>query len=570
MILSRYKKYNYISELFKTPNKLIFKNDEKFTTDGVTGKVGKILINLKDSKKTKDNTIVYKFSDDVDFMIDHEALVLSELSKLKIPHFVKYYDIMNDIDILNKSNTTNSKILLMEHLYSNYQPECLTFYNILKNNKDIGYKGKNIISSQILQILMALEIAQNETSFTHYDLHMDNVLELECEPNSVFLYELPLEDTKEYYVVPTFGYYPCIIDVGMSYVFNVNDKPMLSSIHNYSNGSQSSIFDTFNDIHHLLISSFYYIEDCNEQYDEMSKKLKSIFSNVPVLRKRGWKQLKNNLADLLNEKLKNEVEIFNDEIFDDQHSDICGLLSALVKLPLQISEYERSEDERSSVSSEENGEFNKSFYNFLKEIKYIHNNVFTRYHDELLLNIFKTVIETINNKSNKLDLSGSANNANKSDNFKSNLIKNLKELIDKFDVNIDKDKIENINFDYLYEDGISIGIQLSHFFYELVSSNTEVITKGYIKINEKHELYSPIDFFHLFYEKLSPFFKIDEDTVVYSFENKIPTIRSCKSLSSDQLNQINKSSYLTKGNRLNECLDGLGKLSKVESKEEKN
>src|SRR5579872_3076510 len=216
MILSRYKKFNHIYKLCKYPNKLNFKNDGNFSTNGVSGKVGRLITDTDDIKHKEDeNIIVYKFTDDMDFMIDHEALVLNDLNSLNIPHFVKYYNIVDNIKLLEKVNKSNSKILLLEHLYSNYQPECLTFYNILKNNKDNNYKGKNIISSQILQILMALEISQNNCSFTHYDFHMDNIIEMECEPNAVFLYELYDDNNKQYYVVPTMGYYPVIIDMGM-------------------------------------------------------------------------------------------------------------------------------------------------------------------------------------------------------------------------------------------------------------------------------------------------------------------------------------------------------------------
>lgn len=548
MILQRYKKFNYISNL--THNKDIeYTNDGKFSTSGVSGFVGKILVSEKskresgkkrETKNEANNTLVYKMSSDVDFLIDHEAFVLSQLNQLKIPHFVKYYNLLEstDINILTKINKAKSKILLMEHLYSNYQPECLTFYNILKNYKDTGTKGRNMIASQILQILMALEISQNELSFTHYDLHMDNVLELECESNAVFLYQFQSGSASNdtFYVVPTFGYYPVLIDVGMSYVYNVNDRPMFSSIHNYINGSQSAIFDTFNDIHHLMISSFYYIEDCFEEYEKVSTKLKSIFSNIPVLRKRGWKQLKNNLVDSAVKKMKDEVKTFTSEIFDDQHDDLVGLLSALIKLPLK-----ECEDE-SDKSDKDERKFNSSFDNFLKEIKYIHK-LFSEQsdNDHLLLNIVKTVVNTIIKTEQK-------------DEFKNLLITELKELSHIFSQELNTDKLQYIQFNYLYSDGNEIGIQLSDYFYKLVIENTSIIQKGYKNIEDKFEIYSPIDFFHYFYQNLTPHFKIDNDTIVYSFQNNIPTVRTCKKLDKDELYKINGSSYLTKGVMLNKYL----------------
>ena len=504
MILQRYKKFNHISEILKE-NDIEYKNDGKFSTAGVSGFVGKLFINNEKGSydKKEDNTIVYKMSSDVDFIIDHESFVLSELNKLNIPHFCKYYKIKDNINILSKINKSKSKILLMEHLYSQHfkeKEECKTFYNILHDNKDIGSKGRNIISSQILQILMALEISQNELSFTHYDLHMDNILELKCEYNSVFLYNV----NDEYFVVPTFGYYPVLIDVGMSYIYDVNDRPMFSSIHNYINGSQCAIFDTLNDIHHLLISSFYYIEDCSEDYENISDKLKSIFSNIPVLRKRGWKQLKNNIVEKTVDKIKTEIKYFNDQIFDNNRNDLVGLLAGLIILPLK--------DKTS------NDEFNSSFTNFFKEIKYIYN-LFDLDDDYLLLNIVKVIVSSIIYMKE---------NDDKKEEFENELVKNLKYLSRDFKSKLEIEKLQYIHFNYLYSDGIDIGIQLSNYFYKLVIENTSIIQKGYQNIEEKYEISSPINFFTYFYENLTPYFKIDNDTLVYTFENNIQLLKLAK------------------------------------------
>lgn len=527
MIIQRYKRYNYISDLINDDN-IIYKNNGKFATSGVSGFVGKLNISSANDQETKEkNSLVYKMSSDVDFLIDHEAFVLSQLNKLNIPHFVKYYDIVNNINVLKMNKSNKSKILLMEHLSSpDQQSECKTFYNILNDHKDTNIKGRNIISSQILQVLMALEIAQNEFSFTHYDLHMDNVLEMECEPNSVFLYNV----NNTNYVVPTFGYYPVIIDVGMSYIYNINDRPMFSATHNYMNGSQCAIFDNFNDIHHLLISSFYYIEDCFDEYEKISTRLKNIFSNIPVLRKRGWKQLKNDLIEKTVDKTKKELKIFNDPIFEGQHNDVIGLLAALVVLPLKLDE-----------NNEEDEEQEFDFTNFLKEIIYIYelyDYENDKELDELLLNIIKNIIISINKDEEEEDFH-----------------KRLKYLASDFDVDLETDKLKYIKYNDLYCDGKSIGIQLSDYFYKLVIENTSVIQTGYKSIEEKYKMSSVIDFFHYFYENLTPQFKINNETLVYYFDSSIPKIIDCKKLTKDQLYEINKCSYLTKGELLNKLLD---------------
>ena len=55
--------------------------------------------------------------------------------------------------------------------------------------KKIQYDN-NLMSSQILQILLALQIAQNKLNFTHYDLHTTNVLQQHCEFDALFLYNI--------------------------------------------------------------------------------------------------------------------------------------------------------------------------------------------------------------------------------------------------------------------------------------------------------------------------------------------------------------------------------------------
>ena len=196
--------------------------------------------------------------------------------------------------------------------------------------KKIKYDN-NLLSSQILQLLLALQIAQNKFNFTHYDLHTTNVLQQHCEYNSVFLYNI----NNKKYIVPTYGYYPKIIDVGSSYCEEVKNHTMLTHANSYDYGFQSQFFDPLNDIHHSMLSLFYYIEDKKSCFDSLSNKIKHIFYRLPVLRKSGWKKLPHDLTDTVLWKIKKDClpEYENYELFREYKGNFIEILNSLVYIP---------------------------------------------------------------------------------------------------------------------------------------------------------------------------------------------------------------------------------------------
>jgi hypothetical protein len=302
-----------------------------FKTKGVQGITG-----ILTCKGLKDYPIVFKVSVEIDKSVEHEFSIMNSLNDIRLfcPHFVgslgmfklpisrtyvythieenEKYDehsgsatesgseteseeenedeefeeyTIDDVDLfMNDEQYLPINVLFMEYVSS------LSFSDICRKSR----KNKNLILSQILMVLSALSISQKYDKFTHYDLHVDNVLIRQCEPEAIFIYKI--NDSK--ILVPTFGFYPVIIDMGSSYSNALENNDMKSSIANYDNGLQPTIYDPLNDLHHFLISALYDIEYDSEEYYFLSTRMLYFFRNIPILRKRGWKQLPNNLLKL--------------------------------------------------------------------------------------------------------------------------------------------------------------------------------------------------------------------------------------------------------------------------------
>jgi hypothetical protein len=116
----------------------------------------------------------------------------------------------------------------------------------------------------------------------------------ECEPEAIFLYRID----GEAFAVPTFGFFPVIIDMGMSYCESLNGDTMKTSVEHYRKGLQATLFDKLNDMHHFLLSAMNKVEYDEEEFYYLSTKMLYFFKNLPVLRKKGWKMLPNDILKL--------------------------------------------------------------------------------------------------------------------------------------------------------------------------------------------------------------------------------------------------------------------------------
>ena len=393
-------------------------------------------------------------------------------------------------------------ILLFEKIHN------FPFHRLLKK---FNYDN-NIISSQLLQILLGLQIAQNECKFTHYDLHTSNILEQHCELDSVFLYNIK----GEKYAVPTYGYYPKIIDLGSSYSETVTNHTMLTHANSYDYGFQSQFFDPLNDVHHSLLSLFYYIENKKSCFETLCNKIKYMFHNVPVLRKSGWKKLPHDLTDTILYKIKKDClpEYEDYDVFRDYKGNFLEIFNSLVYIPfekglkedilnidiskLDMEQFEREKREESKEGSKEESDSDSDseeedltnekeeyIFNFLNEYPqlnfkpYFHNvmvEINKMFHNEEtcgeeILFILRELFHIINN--NKAELI-------KFKTIYENKYEELKKYEDdhKFEIGYNKNRKESFTYSKMKKD---------------VEQHSKNLDKVYNKI--KHELKEKTEYY---------------------------------------------------------------------------
>lgn len=293
-----------------------FKYINTFETKGVQGIAG--ILEHRDTK----TQVVFKLSIEIDRTIEHENQVTLELNKIRdfCPNFVGnlgcielpisrtyiYQNTPEDTDYelsetsgsedeeSEKEDIEECKLFMEDKEFLPTNLLLLEYVSPHSFDDFCKYADKALLNSLILGILCGLGIAQKHLNFTHYDLHIDNILIKECEPEAVFMYKIDGNS----FVVPTFGFFPVIIDMGLSYCNALNGGTTKTPVEHYDKGLQSTMFDKFNDIHHFLISALYAVEYEEEEFYYLSTKLLYFFRNVPVLRKKGWKTLPNNILKL--------------------------------------------------------------------------------------------------------------------------------------------------------------------------------------------------------------------------------------------------------------------------------
>jgi hypothetical protein len=307
---------------------------ERCFKPGKQGVVG--LVHTKDDKKMK---CVFKMSQYVNHLAYHEYVVASSLSTMHkyCPHFMRPIDYVENVEVDPKSKHGNpfepgkypvrKDVIVLE-----YVAEASKMFNYIRS-KSIS---DDILVSLIKQVLLAITIAQKKRRFTHYDLHSFNVLIKTCERDTVFLYVL--SDT-EYYYVPTYGFYPVIIDYGFAYIGSMDNGPMWPTLAHTDVGFLSDRFDWVADVKLFLISVSSEIEE--ERDTEVSDKLRRIVNNLfgelHVDWESGWDTTdRDGASDTVRNKLKKIVPEFEQpSIFGDFGHYCIDLVQSLIILPLQ-------------------------------------------------------------------------------------------------------------------------------------------------------------------------------------------------------------------------------------------
>ena len=337
---------------------------------GKQGLVGFLMNNETNDK------YVYKISQYLDFVIDQESNVMKDLNTLRdfCPHFVKIFGKFRVPLTSNYRKSKNPFMLTSE--YKSIIGDVIVMQHLDEHQKFFKYiKNKSLSTLQLLSIvkqtLLAVEIANKKLGFTHYDLHSDNIMVGKCDENAVFLYIID----NEYYMVPTYGYYPIIIDFGFSYSKRSNGTQMNCTLAHTKYGFIQCREDKHSDPKIFLTSVSHEINKYkkNEVSQIFRNIVKNLYKDAHVELDCGWDDRYNtSINDDFLEEFDNTFK--KSDFFDEQSDYILDLLQTLVVLPLK---YRKSNEKTKDLLSLLINEFSKiekvisdDFYNLfiLKEI----------------------------------------------------------------------------------------------------------------------------------------------------------------------------------------------------------
>jgi hypothetical protein len=342
-----------INELHKLPKdkrirqiKQLLKFDKLFVTDTVQGVAGIVKVNCGTPEPIP---VVFKISCNINRTVEHEHAVLLKLNSIRscCPNFVgtlgllsayvsknffesEYEDtfmpITADLNLFDaKASPIPANYLLMEYVGD------ISFRKMCK------YSDKNTITSTLMSVMCALQIAQKFLNFTHYDLHIGNIIMRPVEPDSYFAYIVD----NDIVAFPTYGWYPVIIDMGTSYVDGLEDRPTRCTVHHYHHGQMSTEHDRLGDIHHFLLNAISELEENEDQSSQfnrhfrwLSTRIMLFFRQMKVWRAKGWKQLPCNLYSMFNNCIYQTKPVLC-EFYSSYRSRIVDIFTLGVKLPWQ-------------------------------------------------------------------------------------------------------------------------------------------------------------------------------------------------------------------------------------------
>ena len=269
-------------------------------------------------------------------MIDQEYRVLMDLNSLRdyCPHFVKMFGKTTVPVTANFKKAKNPfapnpdfKMITTDMLIIQHLEGCKKFFKYIKNDMCSTIELLAIVK----QTLLASAIAHQKVKFTHYDMHSDNILIKECDPNSVFLYIV----NDEFHLVPTYGRYPVIIDFGFSFSKSAENHQMNCSLAHTKYGFVQCKEDSYTDAKLFLLSVSTEINKYKQSNTSQTFRnvVKSLYKDARVDLDCGWdNRQKSSISDDFMEDFQRAFERSN--FFDEQGDFIVDLLQTLAVLPL--------------------------------------------------------------------------------------------------------------------------------------------------------------------------------------------------------------------------------------------
>ena len=301
---------------------------------------------------------VWKTSKRHDFTLTAEYEVSKAISDSCLgilPHFAKVTHLIPCL--ASPSDNINQDCIMIDKISGG------RFNDVLRNRL---LESKDTLC-MLKQVLVSLVVAQQVMAFTHYDLHVENILVRQTN------FDLHIYITPDGYVYPveTHGLCPIIIDYG--YTFVDRFQTLLPSLYFNSSGFTSYKSDPLRDIFTLLCSINAEIRDPNSKLLAETKDLfKPILAKAYRLEwEHGWLEGFTNAKKTFQRYLttKNNTLRFDSIISDT--SMMADLLLALIPTTFeQPSQYWPTQWSKSSLNLEQNN-YQQAVLEFYYEWFYI-------------------------------------------------------------------------------------------------------------------------------------------------------------------------------------------------------
>lgn len=335
---------------------------------------------------------VFKIPKEINTLMDHELKVSKDMEQLStfLPNFNRILEVKRNV-----------KCHISDKKQKDYNP--FEQYNCIRDVSIIEYIPSNITlldyikktnfsgstDALIYQLILALFIAQQEKNFTHYDLHLDNILLRRCLQRTFFWYKFLYEGVVINRLVYTNGYFPVIFDYGFAYSKGLEGTSYNNSLFFTNKGYTPFMFDEVNDFKTLMVR-LAYEKNCPKKFKKFTDEnfLNSNKLKFKLSPDTGWtKTTISSVAHIVCKKLKKTINdinsIYKDSFIYKELDNVVELFGILIKLPIGPNDFK-----------------NKTLHNvvnmFLIEWQKI-DIWFSNTAAEDKLNIIKKILDTVNN-----------------------------------------------------------------------------------------------------------------------------------------------------------------------------
>jgi len=293
---------------------------------------------------------VFKIPKEVNTLVEHELKVSQDMEELSIylPHFNRVYEVQRNVKcyipekkkLVDNFNPFDQYNCIRDVSIIEYIPSKLTLLKYVTESIFSGYTD-----TLIHQVVVGLFIAQQEKNFTHYDLHLENILLRRCLKRTFFWYKFMYEGVVIDRLIFTNGYFPVIFDYGFAYSKGLEGTNYTNSLFFTNKGYTPFKFDPINDFKTLMVR-LAYTKGSSAKFKNFANThfLKSNRLKIKLDRETGW--IKSTISSAARivckrlDKIMKEMDLNHKNNFIYKELDnLVDLFGILITLPIGRNNY---------------------------------------------------------------------------------------------------------------------------------------------------------------------------------------------------------------------------------------